>query len=166
MKKIWKIRKNSEAVSPVIATILMVAITVVLAAVLYVMVMGFGGPTTQTPTGSFTMVDAINPTTEKVQFGVITPQIQWADIKIVVANGALGTETYTLVYAAGAVTGTVVAEVAGAAVTSVMGTDLAADGKVGNGDYLTIVITGTSTWTVTMIYIQTGDSIDNIEFTK
>jgi len=45
MKKIWKIRKDKEGVSPVIATILMVAITVVLAAVLYVMVMGFGpGP--------------------------------------------------------------------------------------------------------------------------
>ena len=38
MKRIWKTRKD-EAVSPVIATILMVAITVVLAAVLYVMVM-------------------------------------------------------------------------------------------------------------------------------
>ena len=38
MKKIWKVRKDREGVSPVIATILMVAITVVLAAVLYVMV--------------------------------------------------------------------------------------------------------------------------------
>ncbi|MDO9537908.1 MAG: type IV pilin [Thermoplasmata archaeon] len=38
MKKIWKTRKSEEGVSPVIATILMVAITVVLAAVLYVMV--------------------------------------------------------------------------------------------------------------------------------
>ncbi|MCJ2532119.1 MAG: type IV pilin, partial [Candidatus Thermoplasmatota archaeon] len=34
------IRKDRKAVSPVIATILMVAITVVLAAVLYVMVSG------------------------------------------------------------------------------------------------------------------------------
>jgi flagellin-like protein len=39
MKKIWAIRKDAEGVSPVIATILMVAITVVLAAVLYVMVL-------------------------------------------------------------------------------------------------------------------------------
>ncbi|NYT12855.1 MAG: type IV pilin, partial [Methanomassiliicoccales archaeon] len=39
----WKFRKDSRAVSPVIATILMVAITVVLAAVLYVMVSGYGG---------------------------------------------------------------------------------------------------------------------------
>ncbi|HII40080.1 MAG TPA: type IV pilin, partial [Thermoplasmata archaeon] len=37
------IRKDEQAVSPVIATILMVAITVVLAAVLYVMVSGLIG---------------------------------------------------------------------------------------------------------------------------
>ena len=49
----WK--KNNKAVSPVIATILMVAITVVLAAVLYVMVMGFGGDGGgQAPTVSLT----------------------------------------------------------------------------------------------------------------
>jgi len=53
MKKMWK--KNTKAVSPVIATILMVAITVVLAAVLYVMVMGFGGGgSNETPSGSLT----------------------------------------------------------------------------------------------------------------
>jgi len=53
MKKMWKL--NNKAVSPVIATILMVAITVVLAAVLYVMVMGFGsGGSDETPTGSLT----------------------------------------------------------------------------------------------------------------
>ena len=38
MKNVRLIRKDESAVSPVIATILMVAITVVLAAVLYVMV--------------------------------------------------------------------------------------------------------------------------------
>lgn len=52
MRKNWKDRKG---VSPVIATILMVAITVVLAAVLYVMVMGFGGDSAgQAPTVSTT----------------------------------------------------------------------------------------------------------------
>ena len=49
MKRAWK---NKDAVSPVIATILMVAITVVLAAVLYVMVIGMGGDTDiETPLG-------------------------------------------------------------------------------------------------------------------
>ncbi len=44
------VRKNEEAVSPVIATILMVAITVVLAAVLYVMVSGLITSPGSTPT--------------------------------------------------------------------------------------------------------------------
>ncbi len=43
------IRKDEDAVSPVIATILMVAITVVLAAVLYVMVAGLITPTGNAP---------------------------------------------------------------------------------------------------------------------
>ena len=51
MKNVRLIREDESAVSPVIATILMVAITVVLAAVLYVMVSGLltgpgGGPQT------------------------------------------------------------------------------------------------------------------------
>ncbi len=43
------VRKDEQGVSPVIATILMVAITVVLAAVLYVMVSGLIGTGTNTP---------------------------------------------------------------------------------------------------------------------
>jgi len=59
MKKMWKL--NNKAVSPVIATILMVAITVVLAAVLYVMVMGFGGGgSDETPSGSLTYETTAN----------------------------------------------------------------------------------------------------------
>lgn len=52
-------RRNSRAVSPVIGTILMVAVTVVLAAVLYVMVSGIGGgnapkpPSAQLQTGTW-----------------------------------------------------------------------------------------------------------------
>ncbi|HYY48838.1 MAG TPA: archaellin/type IV pilin N-terminal domain-containing protein, partial [Thermoplasmata archaeon] len=48
------IRKDERAVSPVIATILMVAITVVLAAVLYVMVSGLiVGPGASKPLVTF-----------------------------------------------------------------------------------------------------------------
>ena len=72
MKKMWKMRKDKSAVSPVIATILMVAITVVLAAVLYVMVMGFGGSTNNTPTGAITSA-SVTGTNVKVNFGVISP---------------------------------------------------------------------------------------------
>lgn len=55
MKKSWIVRMDEKAVSPVIATILMVAITVVLAAVLYVMVTGLINPGGgSAPTMSFT----------------------------------------------------------------------------------------------------------------
>lgn len=43
LKKIWVDRISEEGVSPVVATILLVAITVVLAALLYVMASGMGG---------------------------------------------------------------------------------------------------------------------------
>ena len=64
MKTSWKKWMDEEAVSPVIATILMVAITVVLAAVLYVMVMGLGGQESQTtPVATFTFEEAKAGTT-------------------------------------------------------------------------------------------------------
>ncbi len=54
MRRSWTIREDAKAVSPVIATILMVAITVVLAAVLYVMVTGLlAGPGASKPVITF-----------------------------------------------------------------------------------------------------------------
>jgi flagellin-like protein len=95
MKMIWK--KREDAVSPVIATILMVAITVVLAAVLYVMVIGFGGGGGSTPAGSWTEVGATTSTTAKLTFGAFTTEVQPIDIKIfVTANGtAAGSITFS-----------------------------------------------------------------------
>ncbi|MEE9116034.1 MAG: archaellin/type IV pilin N-terminal domain-containing protein, partial [Thermoplasmata archaeon] len=53
MKRKSFIRKDEEGVSPVIATILMVAITVVLAAVLYIMVIGLAPTGSVIPTGTW-----------------------------------------------------------------------------------------------------------------
>jgi flagellin-like protein len=57
MKIVWR---DEEGVSPVIAVILMVAITVVLAAVLYVMVSGMLGSTNTTPTVSMNWIEDEN----------------------------------------------------------------------------------------------------------
>ncbi len=54
-------RRNEEAVSPVIGVILMVAITVILAAVIAAFVFGLGGQQTAAPTAS--VVAANNPDT-------------------------------------------------------------------------------------------------------
>jgi len=49
MKKAWGSRKDRSAVSPVIATILLVAISVVLASILYVLVLGTSGGAKSAP---------------------------------------------------------------------------------------------------------------------
>lgn len=167
MKKIWKIRKDSEAVSPVIATILMVAITVVLAAVLYVMVMGFGGPGSQQPTGSFTAVQKTSATTEKVSFGVITPDTKPTAIKIVVQNGTT-TTTYTF---ASDSSGTLTAVAGGTVtgITSIAYTNLGGGTIVSSGSYLTFTMgyagSGANSYTVSMIWVQNSAVIDDISFT-
>jgi flagellin-like protein len=114
MKKTWK---NNKAVSPVIATILMVAITVVLAAVLYVMVMGFGsGGTTSAPTASLTtsgskLILSISKPYALAD-GSITFMIGASTTKITTATGVLGSPATTISF-----------------------TDAGVDGKVSTGDY-------------------------------
>ncbi|MFD1587194.1 type IV pilin [Halorientalis brevis] len=52
--QVRKLLKEEDAVSPVIGVILMVAITVILAAVIASFVLGLGGSTTKTPQAKFT----------------------------------------------------------------------------------------------------------------
>lgn len=122
MKRSWKDRKG---VSPVIATILMVAITVVLAAVLYVMVMGLGDIST-TPNGQITKVEKTGTGGYKLTLSTFSPSTKLTDIKVNV-NGTLFTssdgktwvpdkdDTYRITM-----------------------TDQAGDGKVSQGDYITV----------------------------
>jgi len=81
-KRHWRDRKG---VSPVIATILMVAITVVLAAVLYVMVMGLGGDTAVTPTGQVTNVEEItieDVEVYKLTLSVFSPSTKFSNLNV------------------------------------------------------------------------------------
>ncbi|MEM0449665.1 MAG: type IV pilin N-terminal domain-containing protein [Methanomassiliicoccales archaeon] len=85
MKKIWSMRKK-DGVSPVIATILMVAITVVLAAVLYVMVMGFGGGQSgQTPTITMTYQRSAPGDYNFTVAGVTKNDVRWSDIDVIIS---------------------------------------------------------------------------------
>ena len=58
MKANQKFLRSDDAVSPVIAVILMVAITVVLAATVYVWVSGFGSNTNSSPAHTMSLVSA------------------------------------------------------------------------------------------------------------
>ena len=86
MKKIWSIRKDGDGVSPVIATILMVAITVVLAAVLYVMVLGIGGDTGASINVSMTKDSTATNWTYSVTAISGTSQLAQSDVYLIVKN--------------------------------------------------------------------------------
>lgn len=136
MRKNWKDRKG---VSPVIATILMVAITVVLAAVLYVMVMGFGGESGQAPTASISKNASGN-----LQIN-IDKAVEYKDMKFSVNS------TTPIAFASGAkFNGT--GDAAGTVVTFV---DPGQDGKVSKGDYFTYDGTGT----LTLLWVN-GDATE------
>jgi flagellin-like protein len=163
MKKIWKIRKNSEAVSPVIATILMVAITVVLAAVLYVMVMGFtpGGGTT--PQGSFVGTATNQTQGYRLQLGVVTPTATWNSCKFsLVGTAATSSSPAIITMASGTATVTVAMGTIGAKTYTIVITDLAADGAISQGDYVIVTSSGgfaAGSYTLNLLFTSTGGSI-------
>ena len=158
--KMFNMKKDKRAVSPVIATILMVAITVVLAAVLYVMVMGFGGDSASAPTGSFTVADKQATTQYTLDFGAFSPSPDFSDCKIAVnavtasqvlsgdmsANSTLDGSAYS----AGDITYRVY--------------DLADDDKISNGDYLLLDNLATGNCEISLVYVPTGDVIASKTF--
>ena len=135
MKKMWKMRKDKSAVSPVIATILMVAITVVLAAVLYVMVMGFGNGGGSTPTASL----SATPTGTAHQYRITV----------------LSVSTTTMLYSNIAVLAT------GPATTTVTGitTALVGSTALGAGDYFTVTFGAAGSGTVSLRDNATSNNI-------
>jgi len=163
MKKIWRIRKDSEAVSPVIATILMVAITVVLAAVLYVMVLGFGGTSAQTPAATYQKNTITNG--QKITIVSITKtDVPWDDVTIQVSDGTT-ILAWTPTKAAQSSTNAVPlgAKVLSTGLTvSVNLTDVSGNGFVSGTDYFTIQATvgafaSTTQYTAVLLYEPSGE---------
>jgi flagellin-like protein len=161
MMKLKKSMKNRSAVSPVIATILMVAITVVLAAVLYVMVMGFGGPSNSAPTGSFSNKQ-LTDGNYTLTFGKITPDTKPSDLQISIVGGGVS-GTCALTDKGADITNT------GKTVTvTVTYQELSANEVVNNGESITIESDeglASGTYTVTLIHVPTGDSVTSTTFT-
>ncbi|OPY33851.1 MAG: hypothetical protein A4E32_00589 [Methanomassiliicoccales archaeon PtaU1.Bin124] len=141
MKNVFMMRKKKDAVSPVIATILMVAITVVLAAVLYVMVMGFGGGSNNTPSASMTYTKAAGSAATLSNYTFTCASISSTSVPIadlqVICNPAPGSGTAT--WTSG---------------SSPAGTYAAA------GDHFTLTdLTKGTTYTITVKYATTGGAV-------
>jgi len=96
MKDVRYIRKE-KGVSPVIATILMVAITVVLAATVYIMVSGLGTTATKRLTGSLTFLSDVSTisgaATDNATFEITlsqpsNPKVSDLTVKLLDASGS------------------------------------------------------------------------------
>jgi flagellin-like protein len=81
MNKIW----SKDGVSPVIATILMVAITVVLAAVLYVMV-NFGTEPEIPGTGNIENIDIMGNQSVEIRFGPFSGATRPTELKVILED--------------------------------------------------------------------------------
>ena len=168
MKKYWAIRKDAEAVSPVIATILMVAITVVLAAVLYVMVLGFGGTSTTTPAATYSK----GPITNGEQINIVSitkTDVAWDQIKVQLSDGTnfAEWETNTADLDGGsAVTMNYTTDTLGTLTVCLLVTDVGGNGFVSGSDYFKVYTYGGATpfasgttYSAVLIYTETGEKI-------
>ncbi len=134
------LREDEAAVSPVIATILMVAITVVLAAVLYVMVSGL-----LPPIGGGKPIVSFDSS--------VTPSAGNATIKVASASPASPPSNFKVNLDVGAATGVAVpmpttnggfvSVVVGGTTYRVYWTDLGAEGTVNAGDRFDVTGNGT-----------------------
>lgn len=168
-RKSWTIRNDGEGVSPVIGTILMVSITIVLVAVLFVMIVGLGG-NPHTPAvlvlskGSvqygykMTLTD---PTSEVVWGDVM---VQLSDENQTIAWTNLSTEN--LVSSSSPTTWHYgPATTLGVLHVFLNVTDLAANGKINQGDSITFTTYSdqtfdtSATYIVTLVYTPTGGSM-------
>jgi flagellin-like protein len=142
MKANRKFREADErAVSAVIGVILMVAITVAIAATVYVYVSGMiGGTKTQTPNVACTT----DSTSNKVTVATADANIKWKDIVITKDNA---TVSWTVYYGGGVTA-------AGVNNTAAITADVTA------GDYILLQFLGHPTWQgnvlITLRYIPTN----------
>jgi FlaG/FlaF family flagellin (archaellin) len=142
----------------------MVAITVVLAAVLYVMVLGFGGTSTTTPAATYSKTTITYG--QKITIVSITKtDAPWDDVKIQLSDGTnivewipakanqLTSTAYN--YSTKTLTG-------GPTVVCVL-TDVSGNGYVSGTDYFTLKYQGatafssTTTYTAVLLYEVTGE---------
>ncbi len=152
LKSVWIVRRDERAVSPVIATILMVAITVVLAAVLYVMVSGLIGPTgSGNPTVAFAPATSIGANQWKIEVGSVSSAVALSSYQVTILNGTTVAITARTVAAGSLGTG------GGLTLTY---TDTNADGKLTGGDFFVLSGTGTGfTYQMQLIWLASGSRI-------
>jgi flagellin-like protein len=145
-KKSRLARRKCEAVSPVIATILLVAITVILAATLYVVIFGFGGTAAnRAPVGQITRSSI--PNGYKFTFTPVIPETTWSDVYVMLyaGNKSIVFDNLTtsgLASRSGLTTENLGGRTLGNMTVFMNVTDLVGNGRIDQGDSFTLTRSG------------------------
>jgi hypothetical protein len=143
-------------------------VTIVLAAVMYVMVIGFCGCGTQTPAGIIKEIDEVQPGIEKVVFSQFNPNTKWEDIRFYIGDNSSYyiSSGFNIKHDTGILSG-IPMGVQNITNLSVFGKDLQKNDTVDNGDYLVIYgLNKPGTYRVGIIYLITGSLICEKVFTR
>ena len=172
MKKRWVTNAECSGVSPVIATILLVGITVVLAATLYVMVFGFGVDSNNAPVADITKESVENGL--RFKFTPFSKETSWSDISIVLTAGSVSVAftnitAEDLLSESGFVTAGFGSRDLGSLTVFMNATDLAGNGQVNQGDSFTLTTGGGTfsnnvTYEVFVMYDPNGAFITSMTF--
>lgn len=152
LKTIYKKRWTENAVSPVIATILMVAITVVLAAVLYLLVSGLiGGGGASEPQINLSNGDPLDVGKWKVEVAGASTGETLASYNVALTrNDTIAIASQTLDGLSATCSGT----------PGISFSDVQADGKLNAGDWFTVCGgDSTSDYQVQLFWKNTGNKV-------
>jgi flagellin-like protein len=145
-RKSWLVRRKCEAVSPVIATILLVAITVILAATLYVVIFGFGGTATnRAPVGQLTRLSIADG--YRFTFTPVIPETTWSEVYVMLFAGNKSVvfdniTTSALMSHSALITENLGGRTLGNMTVFMNVTDLVGNGRIDQGDSFTLTRSG------------------------
>ncbi len=169
VKKSWVLRRDRRGVSPVIGTILMVSITIILVAVIFVMVVGLGG-NNYTPSVLVLSRGSVE-NGYKVTLTDATSEIKWGDVMVQLSldedtaswsnftTENLVSQTQPTAWHCGS------GKELGNLSVFLNITDIGANGKINRGDWVTFTTSSSPpfySWldyTVTLVYKPTGGMV-------
>ena len=156
-------RRNKEGVSPIIASILMVAITVVLAAVLYVMISNMTTQASPNLIAGGWQKPVIDSNTDvTLKFGVFTDEVSWIETKIIIDNMDTN-ETWVVQFQNSTGQHPQLTVQTDSNITlTVTATDLGQNQIIGQGDSLRLQWNNydAGRYKLTIVYLTTGDAIE------
>lgn len=166
LKKRLNIRRDRNAGDPVIAQLLMVVMTILLSAVLYVVVMSFGGFIAHQPIGTFIGATKETQGFEILTFSSFSPEVKFEDCKIFIDPP--GDEAHAGAPKVWDLAGNYTTPYIYNSSVTLTIKDLAQDGKTSQGDNTAIVwndVVPAGHWTVKLVYALSETVLATITFT-